>query len=66
MFMIEHQVSAQQAKEVVLYHNPNERDSLEASIDKNINSSKEIKDNSPGIGQGKNTNESSKQVELVA
>jgi hypothetical protein len=66
MVMIDHKVPSQQAKEVALYRNPDERDSLEKSIDKHIDASKEIKDNSPKIEPDRGLNETSKQAELVA
>lgn len=64
--MINHDVDPQMAKAVILSYNPSEKDLLEASIDKQIDASKTIKENSQGIALDNNTKSVAKQEQLVA
>jgi hypothetical protein len=64
--MIDHKVPFQQAKEVALYRNPDEKDSLEANIDKYMDASKAIKEKPTEMASDNEAKVMSKQEQLVA
>ncbi len=65
-FMVDHDVPSLKAKEVVLAHNPDEKDSLEANIDKYIDLFKMSKENSTEMASNNETKMIAKQDQLVA
>jgi hypothetical protein len=64
--MVDHDVPAQKAKEIVIFHNPDIKDSLAASIDKQIDNSKLIKEKSSEIASDSDIKQMNKQEQLVA